>query len=233
MTKINLFFVFLLSSLIASAQTNKPAVAAKPAAAQFTSLKDSASYAFGVSMAENLKSLGVNGLNYALLTKAMDDVFKGNTSLIASEQCQKTIYNFISAANKAKYAGAIAEGTKFLEENKKKPGITTIPSGLQYQVLQAGTGAKPKSTDEVTVHYKGTLLSGKQFDSSYDRKQPLDLSLGNVIAGWTEGLQLMPLGSKYKFFVPYQLGYGEKGAGEDIPPYSVLIFEIELLKIGK
>lgn len=231
-------FVSILMFLtsLSFAQVNKPVATKKPADAPQTALasvKDSASYAFGLSVAENLKSLGITGLNYTVLSKAMNDVFEGNKLLIASEQSQKVIYNYITEANKAKFAGSIAEGTKFLEENKKKAGVVSLPSGLQYQVLQPGSGLKPKATDEVTVHYKGTLLNGKQFDSSYDRKEPTALTLNNVIPGWTEGVQLMPVGSKYRFFVPYQLGYGEKGAGGDIPPYSVLIFEIELVKIGQ
>ena len=104
---------------------------------------------------------------------------------------------------------------------------------MQYEIITAATGPKPIATDEVTVHYKGTLIDGKQFDSSYDRNEPLTLALNSVIAGWTEGVQLMSVGSKYRFYVPYQLGYGERGAGQDIPPYSTLIFDIELLKIGK
>lgn len=226
----------ILTASISIAQTKKPLPASKPAVASQASIvtsKDSASYAFGLSVAENLKSLGITGLNYTVLSKAMNDVFEGNKLLIASEQSQKVIYNYITEANKAKFAGSIAEGNKFLEDNKKKTGIVTTPSGLQYQILQPGSGAKPNATDEVTVHYKGTLLNGKQFDSSYDRKEPTALTLNNVIPGWTEGVQLMPMGAKYRFFVPYQLGYGEKGAGNDIPPYSVLIFEIELIKIGK
>ena len=124
------------------------------------------------------------------------------------------------------------EGQDFLEQNKKRAGVQTTASGLQYEVLTAGTGVKPLATDSVLVHYKGTLLNGKQFDSSYDRGEPISFPLNRVIPGWTEGVQLMPAGSKYKFFIPYNLAYGERGAGQDIPPYSTLIFEVELLKVN-
>ena len=131
-----------------------------------------------------------------------------------------------------KFGPALAEGKAFLEKNKKQPGIQVTASGIQYQVINKGTGIRPKDTDTVTVNYKGTLLNGKQFDSSYGRNEPLSLPLNRVIAGWIEGVQLMQTGSKYKFFVPYNLAYGERGAGADIPPYSTLIFEIELLKVN-
>ena len=123
-------------------------------------------------------------------------------------------------------------GEQFLADNAKKEGVQTTASGLQYMVLEQGTGAKPKATDRVTVHYKGTFIDGKTFDSSYDRNEPAEFALNGVIKGWTEGVQLMPVGSKYRFFLPYQLGYGERGAGGAIPPYSALIFEVELLGIG-
>ncbi|MGB4775618.1 MAG: FKBP-type peptidyl-prolyl cis-trans isomerase [Daejeonella sp.] len=184
-------------------------------------------------MAKDLKSRGITGLNYSLVSQAMNDGFTAKTGSLTPEQCQKIVYNHLSSLNKKKYEGGIAEGNKFLEDNKGKEGIITLPSGLQYQVLTPATGDKPKATDEVTVHYKGTLMNGKQFDSSYDRNEPATFPLNGVIPGWTEGVQLMPVGSKYKFFIPYQLGYGANGAGQDIPPYSVLIFEIELIKIGK
>ncbi|MEO5910790.1 MAG: FKBP-type peptidyl-prolyl cis-trans isomerase, partial [Pelobium sp.] len=132
-----------------------------------------------------------------------------------------------------KFAGLQEAGKKFLEDNKKNPKVTVTPSGLQYEVLTLGTGVKPKATDTVTVHYKGTLLDGKEFDSSYSRNEPLTLPLNSVIPGWTEGVQLMPAGSKYRFYIPYQLAYGERGAGQDIPPFSTLIFDIELLKVGE
>jgi FKBP-type peptidyl-prolyl cis-trans isomerase len=226
-------FVLLLTSasFYASAQTGNPGNTQTQSLLKTKT--DSASYALGLSVAEDLKTRGVKTLNFTLLAKAMEDIFNNKPAGLNHDQRQKAIYSFLEAAQKERQGAAIAEGTRFLEENKKKPGVVTLPSGLQYQVIKTGTGAKPKASDEVTVHYKGTLLNGKQFDSSYDRKEPLAITLNQVIPGWTEGVQLMPVGSKYRFFLPYQLGYGENGAGQDIPPYSVLIFEIELIKIGK
>lgn len=221
--KTILTFCMSAISVLSFAQT-----AAKP-----LTLTDSASYSFGLKIAQGLKSDGVITLNYALLTKAMEDVFGGKPLLITDDQAGPIISNFLQKASKAKFSGFETEGVTFLAENKKKPNIKTTVSGLQYEVLMEGTGAKPVAADEVTVHYKGTLLNGKQFDSSYDRNEPLALSLQNVIPGWTEGVQLMTVGSKYRFYVPYNLGYGERGAGQDIPPYSTLIFDIELIKIGK
>lgn len=223
----------LLSILTVNAQKKtKTATIEAPVKISLTGL-DSASYSFGLKIAQGLKSDGVNSLNYALLAKAMEDVFKDAPTLLTSEESSDAIGNFLAASSKAKFGSAIQESEKFFAENKKKSGIIATESGLQYEVLTPGTGAKPKAEDEVTVHYKGTLLNGKQFDSSYDRNEPLSLSLNRVIPAWTEGVQLMPVGSKYRFYVPYKLGYGESGAGQDIPPYSTLIFDIELMKIGK
>jgi FKBP-type peptidyl-prolyl cis-trans isomerase len=131
----------------------------------------------------------------------------------------------------SKYQANISEGEKFLAENAKKPGVTTTASGLQYEVLKPGAGAKPTPSNQVTVHYVGTLLNGKEFDSSVRRGEPATFGVTQVIQGWVEGLQLMPLGSKYKFYIPANLAYGERGAGGDIPPYATLIFEVELIKI--
>ncbi|MHB1177331.1 MAG: FKBP-type peptidyl-prolyl cis-trans isomerase [Daejeonella sp.] len=208
----------------------KPAAPAKPVNAPvFKSQVDSASYAFGASIANDIKSRGVTSLNYTLVAKAMNDVFASATPALSPAQSQELIYRFLSSIEKQKFQGSIGEGAKFMTENSKKAGIVTLPSGLQYEVLTTGTGIKPKSTDEVTVNYKGTLTNGKQFDSSYDRGEPTTFMLNQVIPGWTEGVQQMPVGSKYRFYIPYSLAYGERGAGQDIPPYSNLIFEIELI----
>lgn len=237
-----LFAALLLSgSLAANAQTDKKAkksAKAKKGAVveQPVTLNrlDSASYSFGFKIAQGLKQDGVTSLNYKLMTDAMESVFRGDSvTLLTDEQASKAIGVFLEETTKAKFASAIAEGEKFFAENKNKAGIITTESGLQYEVLTAGNGAKPKAEDEVTVHYKGSLLSGKQFDSSYDRGEPISLTLNRVIPGWTEGVQLMPVGSKYRFYIPYKLGYGENGAGQDIPPYSTLVFDVELIKIGK
>ncbi|SKB41855.1 FKBP-type peptidyl-prolyl cis-trans isomerase [Daejeonella lutea] len=244
-----IFFAFALVAVYtySSAQTKpappkpkapstqaKPAVKTPPKAVNAPLLKtsvDSASYAFGVSIANDIKSRGVGNLNSAVLAKAMTDVFGGGSTLLSPEKCQDLIMSFLGSVEKKKFEGNINEGTKFLSENAKKQGVVTLPSGLQYEVITQGTGVKPKATDEVTVNYKGTLLNGKQFDSSYDRGEPATFMLNQVIPGWTEGLQQMTAGSKYRFFIPYALAYGERAAGPDITPYSTLIFEVELISV--
>ncbi|MEJ7692472.1 FKBP-type peptidyl-prolyl cis-trans isomerase [Daejeonella sp.] len=245
MKKIFILIAFVASYSYSSAQTKpaaakpktatpaKPAATAQPKALSpiFKSQTDSASYAFGVSIANDIKSRGVSSLNSSLLAKAMNDVFAGSTPLLSPEKCQDLIMSFLGSVEKKKFEGNINEGTKFLSENSRKPGIVSLPSGLQYQVITPGTGAKPKATDEVTVNYKGTLLNGKQFDSSYDRGEPATFMLNQVIPGWTEGLQQMTTGSKYRFFIPYALAYGERAAGPEIAPYSTLIFEVELVSV--
>ena len=193
---------------------------------------DSLSYAFGTSIGTSLKTTGITKFNFEKLTEGLKAAFLGKTQLLDQKQVEEKIQTAISSVNEAKNETLTADGKKFLAENSKRPGVKTTASGLQYEVLREGTGLKPIATDSVLVNYKGTLLNGKQFDSSYDRGEPITLTLGQVIKAWTEGLQLMPKGSKYKFFVPYNLGYGARGAGQDIPPYSTLIFEIELLKVN-
>ena len=237
MKKLFLTVLVPLGTLTAMAQTKKPVKKHAPASKVTTpaGLKnglDSASYAFGSSMAGSLKANGLTTLNYDLLVKGLKDVLVDKPLLIAKEKSQPAINKIFAEASKKKFAGNVAEGKAFLENNKKVAGVTTTASGLQYQQIKAGDGPHLKTTDTVLVHYKGTLLSGKQFDSSYDRNEPISLPLTGVIAGWTEGLQHMEKGSKYKLFIPDNLAYGERGAGQDIPPDSTLIFEIELLKIN-
>jgi FKBP-type peptidyl-prolyl cis-trans isomerase len=229
MKRFILLFAASAISTISLAQT-KPVTAPAPL---FKTPTDSASYAFGASIANDLKSRGVTSLNYSLISKAMNDVLSGGVVIMSPEKCQEVIYGYLTGLEKKKFESSITAAAKFLAENQKKPGITTLPSGLQFEVISPATGAKPVATDEVTVHYKGTLTDGRQFDSSLDRGEPTTFTLNQVIPGWTEGLQQMSVGSKYRFFIPYSLGYGERGAGKDIPPYSTLIFEVELIKIGK
>ncbi|SHF71801.1 FKBP-type peptidyl-prolyl cis-trans isomerase [Pedobacter caeni] len=239
MKRIFITLLLPFCTLITFAQAKKKAPAAKKATTQkagakptFRNSLDSASYAFGANMSSSMKNDGLGSLNYDLLLKGLKDGFEGRPLLITKEQSQAPISNLFNGLSKKKFAVNITEGKTFLENNKKQAGVQVTPSGLQYIVLKAGDGIKPKVTDTVLAHYKGTLLNGKQFDSSYDRNEPLSLPLNRVIAGWTEGMQLMSTGSKYKFFIPYQLAYGERGAGQDIPPYSTLIFEVELLKVN-
>lgn len=198
---------------------------------------DSVSYNLGILIAQNLKRQGLGEVNPTQLAKGVADALAGVSVDLA--KCNESVSEYLQAMqaqkakeNAKKFEGNIAEGKKFLDENKKRPGVVTTASGLQYEVLKPGTGAKPKATDKVTVHYHGTLLDGSIFDSSVNRGQPATFGVTQVIQGWVEGLQLMPLGAKYKFFIPYELGYGDQGAGEDIGPYSTLVFEVELLKIN-
>ncbi|MBB5619905.1 FKBP-type peptidyl-prolyl cis-trans isomerase FklB [Pedobacter cryoconitis] len=212
--------------------TKKALVKSTAAPARMTSLADSASYAFGISMGSGLKTNGLKALNYDLLIKGLKDAFQGQTPLLNEQASQKAIGDLFKTITMEKYAPQIAKEKNFLEGNLKQINVKNTASGLQYIVITPGEGPKPTATDNVLVNYKGTLLDGKQFDSSYDRKEPLSIAVNRVIPGWTEGLQLMSPGSKYKFFIPYQLAYGERAMGKDIPPYSMLIFEVELLKIN-
>lgn len=174
---------------------------------------------------------GVEKLNYQDFAAGMEDVLSHQQPKISLQEAQQVLNTFFQELE-AKVAGAAKEaGEKFLAENAKREGVKTTPSGLQYEVLEPSLGQKPKATDTVRVHYEGTLIDGTVFDSSYRRGESISFPLNGVIKGWTEGLQLMSIGSKYKFFIPYQLAYGERGAGASIPPYSALIFTVELLGI--
>lgn len=192
---------------------------------------DKISYALGLSMGQNLMSSGVESLNYQDLAAGIEDVLTKQQPKISYQEAQQVLNQFFQELE-AKVAGAAkAEGEKFLAENAKREGVKVTPSGLQYEILEPSLGQKPKATDTVRVHYEGTLIDGTVFDSSYRRGESITFPLNGVIKGWTEGLQLMSIGSKYKFFIPYQLAYGERGAGQSIPPYAALIFTVELLGI--
>lgn len=191
---------------------------------------DSVSYSLGMDVASSLSSTGV-AINMDSFLKGMTDGTAGNTRLIAQEEGIRLIKNAFSQAAERKVAALKKEETTFFETIKNKGGVRHLQDGLYYEVVQEGTGAKPADTSEVTVHYKGSLANGKVFDSSYDRGQPLELGLDNVIRGWQLGIPQMSVGSKYRFYIPSSLGYGERGAGGEIPPYSALIFEIELIGI--
>lgn len=195
---------------------------------------DKFSYAVGMSIASNVKQQGIiDSLSVELMSKAFADVFSGATPLISAEESQAVIQQYMMEMQSKAGEKAAAEGRKFLEENKKKPGVITLPSGLQYLVMKEGTGEMPKETDKVTTHYHGTLINGEVFDSSVDRGQPASFPVNGVIRGWVEALQLMKVGSKWKLFVPSELAYGANGAGPKIGPNTTLIFEVELLSIDK
>ena len=192
---------------------------------------DKISYALGLSMGQNLMSSGVESLNYQDLAAGIEAVLTKQQPKISYQEAQQVLNQFFQELE-AKVAGAAkAEGEKFLVENAKREGVKVTASGLQYEILEPSLGQKPKASDTVRVHYEGTLIDGTVFDSSYRRGESITFPLNGVIAGWTEGLQLMSIGSKYKFFIPYNLAYGERGAGQSIPPYAALIFTVELLGI--
>jgi len=203
----------------------KPAIVLKTA-------EDSMSYSIGVLDGNFFKSQGIEKINSAVLAAGFADALKGKT-LFTPEQCDMIVRTAMQKNGRKKIQPAIDEGLKFLAENAKKPGVKQTATGLQYEVMTEGTGAKPADTSVVKVHYEGFLLNGKKFDSSRDRGEPTQFPLNQVIRGWTEGVQLMGIGSKYKFYIPYQLAYGEQGSGEAIPGGSLLIFEVELIDIVK
>lgn len=191
---------------------------------------DKVSYALGMSIGHQLQQMDAADLNIDDFSQAIKDVFAGKAHLTDSE-AQIAVQTFFQQKAEEQAKAAKAEGENFLAENAKKPGVKTLPSGLQYQVLREGNGRRPTATNEVECHYEGTLINGQVFDSSYQRGQTATFGLNQVIKGWTEGLQLMQEGAKYRFFIPYSLAYGEQGAGQAIPPYAALIFDVELIKV--
>ena len=193
---------------------------------------DSVSYSLGVSVANNLKSSGFETIESSAISAAFNDVFSENDVKISEEDANALIQDYFMELSQKKSQEATNKGQAFLDENATKDGVVTTASGLQYQVLTEGQGAKPVASDEVTVHYHGTLIDGTVFDSSVDRGQPATFPVGGVIQGWVEALQLMNVGSKYKLFIPSNLAYGERGAGGSIGPNETLVFEVELLSIN-
>lgn len=216
----------------------KPAPKANPASHTATAkpglLKnriDSVSYGIGVNIAENLKAQGLNNVNTTLLVKAIQDMLTNKTLTLSKEQSEMSISNYLQQLKAEKFAKNREASDKFLAENKAKPGVVTLPSGLQYQILKEGNGPKPTINDKVKTHYHGTLIDGTVFDSSVERGEPISFPVSGVIKGWTEALQLMPVGSKWRLFIPSDLAYGDRGAGAKIGPGSALVFDVELLDI--
>jgi FKBP-type peptidyl-prolyl cis-trans isomerase FklB len=218
--------------------TKAPATT-KAAPTQLTTQKQKASYAIGMNIAASLRHQGVDTeLDPTILAQGLKDALTGGKLLLTDEEANSVLTALQTTmrakqAEKAQQAGIAnkKEGEEFLAANKTKEGVVTLPSGLQYKILTAGTGPQPTASDTVVCNYKGTLIDGKEFDSSYKRGQPATFPVGGVIKGWTEVLQLMPVGSKWQVFIPSDLAYGERGAGADISPNSTLIFEIELISI--
>jgi FKBP-type peptidyl-prolyl cis-trans isomerase FklB len=221
--KKSFLFILLISSLLSQegwSQNNQ-------------TLMDSISYSLGILMAQSIKNQGFEGLNTQELALGIDDVLKNKDLKIDVEAANTMVQQFIQNQKMSQYETKIAEEKAFFEENAQRSEVLTLPSGLQYEEIIEGNGPIPTLNDKVTVHYHGTLLDGTVFDSSVDRGTPATFGVGQVIAGWVEALQLMPTGAKWKLYIPYNLAYGERGAGPTIQPYSSLIFEVELIEIAE
>lgn len=234
--KISNILFLIMIVLVSSCSSTKDSGSSKSknkSKMKLTTEVDSVSYSIGLNIAENLSNQGLDGLNIDALAKGMDDFFSQNDLAISKEQGEQFIQNYMQrkameAANKNK-----KEGEDFLAKNGQKDGIVTLPSGMQYEIIEAGQGAIPKATDKVRTHYHGTLIDGTVFDSSIERGQTATFGVTQVIQGWQEALQLMPVGSKWRLYIPYHLAYGERGAGGQIGPFATLIFDIELIEIVK
>jgi FKBP-type peptidyl-prolyl cis-trans isomerase FklB len=219
-----IIFTFLSLSIISCKQNEEQAV-------NLSSDVDSMSYAIGMNIMENLKAQGPDTLNLEAFILGMRNS-KADAKLMTDEKANEILDNYFNNARTKEYAQYKTDNEAYLNENKAKEGVVTLPSGLQYKIIKEGTGAKPTIDDVVKTHYKGTLIDGTVFDSSYDRNEPTTFPVGRVIPGWTEALQLMPVGSKWELCIPMELAYGEQGY-PPIKPYSTLLFELELLSIEK
>ncbi len=238
MKKISLF-VIVLAGLSAGAQTTKQPVkapvkptVAKPAAPLLKTLNDSASYAVGVSVANFYKQQGIKTINTSLLSKAVNDILSGKTPLLDDATANTVMNNYMTKIQSEKSKPTIEEGQKFLAKNKLRPGVKTTASGLQYEIITQGTGIKPAIEDTFVANYRGTFINGEEFDASSRRGVPLTYGMNQVIPGWTEALMLMPVGSKFKIWVPYNIAYGAYDYN-GIPGGSMLIFDLELLDVKK
>ncbi len=192
---------------------------------------DTVAYAIGLSVAGSLKAQGLSDINTNLLLAGINETLKGGKTAMSPEEANQYIGQYFQKQASVKGEANLKTGEKFLEENKKRPTVTTTASGLQYEVVKMGEGPKPADTSRVKTHYHGTLIDGTVFDSSVERGEPVEFPVNGVIKGWQEALQLMPVGSKFKLYIPSNLAYGERAAGPSIGPNSALIFEVELLEI--
>ncbi|MBQ3189741.1 MAG: FKBP-type peptidyl-prolyl cis-trans isomerase [Bacteroides sp] len=192
---------------------------------------DKFSYAIGLGIGQNLLSMGAQGINVEDFAQAIADVLNRKETAISHNEAREIVNNYFTELEAKMNAENIEKGKAFLAENAKKEGVITLPSGLQYQVITEGNGKKPSATDKVKCHYEGTLIDGTLFDSSIKRGQPAVFGVNQVIRGWVEALQLMSEGSKWRLFIPSELGYGAQQAGEMIPPHSTLIFDVELIEV--
>ena len=189
------------------------------------------SYALGMSVANNILASGVKDLNIEEFANAIKAVLTNQQPTLSVDEAQQVLTEYFTKLQDEQIKMFKAEGEAFLAENAKKEGVVTLPSGLQYKVIAEGNGNKPTANQQVKCHYEGTLINGAKFDSSYDRNEPAVFPVNGVIQGWVEALQLMSVGSKWELYIPYNLAYGERGAGQSIPPYATLIFTVELLEI--
>lgn len=192
---------------------------------------DKYSYGLGLGIAQNMLSMGAEDIKLDDFIQALKDVFEGKPTAMSFNEAQEIVSAHFAELEKQAAAAAIEQGEMFLRINKERPGVVALKSGLQYEVLKSGNGRQPKATDQVRCHYEGRLVDGTLFDSSIERGEPAVFGVNQVIQGWVEALQLMREGDKWKLFIPYQLGYGAQGAGGAIPPYSTLVFEVELLQV--
>ncbi|MCD7899637.1 MAG: FKBP-type peptidyl-prolyl cis-trans isomerase [Bacteroides sp.] len=192
---------------------------------------DKFSYAIGLGIGQNLLSMGASNISVEDFAQAITDVLNNNPTTITHQEARDIVNAYFAEFEAKINAENVQKGKDFLEQNKENPEVKTLPSGLQYEVITEGNGKKPKATDQVRCHYEGTLIDGTLFDSSIKRGQPAVFGVNQVIQGWVEALQLMTEGSKWKLYIPSELGYGAQGAGEMIPPHSTLIFEVELIEV--
>lgn len=225
----------LIGSVAATAQTKpaakKPAAKTTGAAPSLKTQGDSVSYAIGLSVANFYKQQGIRNVNSAIVARAINDITNNKTPLLNEMAANEVMMRCINDMQQAKAGPTIKAGETFLATNKTKAGVKTTESGLQYEVITQGTGPAPTAADTVVCNYRGTLIDGTEFDNSYKRGEPLTIPVSGVIRGWTEGLQLMPVGSKYKFYIPQELAYGTNETGGPIPAGSALVFEVELLEV--
>ncbi|MDJ1472473.1 FKBP-type peptidyl-prolyl cis-trans isomerase [Cytophagaceae bacterium DM2B3-1] len=235
MKKNNMIAIMLLAGGVFFSSCNNNKAGFSSGSVSLKNAKDSASYALGIMQGKRFKDNGADTLfNLEVLQSAMLSALKGDSVKMSDMQMQMMINSYIEKEQNKKFEANAKAGEKFLADNKSKSGVKTTASGLQYEVIKEGTGVKPVATDTVEVHYTGTLTNGKKFDSSYDHGKAVKFPLNGVIPAWTEGLQLMTEGSKYKLYVPSSLGYGMQPPPQSgIEPNSVLIFEVELLKVYK
>jgi FKBP-type peptidyl-prolyl cis-trans isomerase len=231
--KLKFLVIFLAGTFVISGISCQQSNSLKKV--KLASEADSASYAIGLQIADNIKTNvknapGSDKLNIDILINAFASHFKGDKTLMTMDQTEAILNSFFSKAQAVEGQKNLEQGNSFLEKNKARQGVVTTASGLQYEIIKAGTGPKPKETDKVKVNYKGSFIDGTEFDSSISRGEPAEFQVNGVIKGWTEAMLLMPVGSKWKLYIPPQIGYGENGNGR-IKPNSVLVFEVELLEI--